>query len=111
MIDIEELKREGGAPPRNEAACDDCGLPISVCNARAMIREAINRGHGYGAILPHLEAAYLAAIAERDALAARVKAADELADMVQDLPDGPYHALYAALAAYRATDPQKEKSE
>lgn len=25
--------------------CDDCGLPISVCNAEAMIRDARSRGH------------------------------------------------------------------
>jgi hypothetical protein len=40
-------------------------------------------------------------------IAAALIAADELADAVQDLPDGPYHALYAALAAYRkATEAQ-----
>ena len=28
-----------------ESKCDDCGLPLSVCNAEAMIREARKRGN------------------------------------------------------------------
>jgi hypothetical protein len=30
-----------------------------------------------------------------------VKAADDLANAVSDLPDGPYHSIYADLADYR----------
>ena len=26
-----------------ETKCDECGLPISICNARAMVREAVKR--------------------------------------------------------------------
>ena len=33
----------------DEPCCDDCGLPISICNARAMLRKAIKR-HGIIAV-------------------------------------------------------------
>jgi hypothetical protein len=40
-----------------ERLCDECGSPISVCNARAMIREALRRGHKLDAILPEVTGA------------------------------------------------------
>lgn len=38
----------------SERLCDDCGLPIPVCNARAMINSAMERGHSLESIVPQV---------------------------------------------------------
>lgn len=36
-----------------ERTCDDCGLPISICNARAMVGRAVFR-HGGAEVAKHM---------------------------------------------------------